>query len=192
MRLVVGAAALSLVLTPTVAADTLRVPDLNDVPGRLDFKAVAHGHGARKGMVTHRISTRRAFATRLLRRNGSLELFFSGRPGGCISWHVVLDSTKRGLRARGRMIDPLGCGKFDDSGASGPFEPVDATLTRPNDRTVKIRLSRKLLPGRGDYGWYAESSFRKRGTKCARACHDEAPDEADARGRIAHEIRRRA
>jgi hypothetical protein len=130
---------------------------------------------------------RRAFDTYLLDRNGAVELMFSGRPGGCESVAILIDAVNDRLRARLRFVDPLGCGKFDDSGGSSTYESVEAILTRPNPRTVKIELQRTLLPGRGDYGWYAETRFWKNDTRCGRRCVDEAPDEGYPRGRIAHE-----
>src|SRR5688572_15290779 len=178
---------ISLSAPGVVSADALRVRDPNDVRGRLDIRAVAHGHGSRKGSVTHRVSVHRAFGSRLLETNGAVELMFSGRPGGCESVAIMIDAVNGGLRARIRFVDPLGCGRYDDSGGSSMWEPLDAVLTRPDRRTVKIELQRTLLPGRGDYGWYAETRFWRNGTGCGQRCVDQAPDEGYPRGRIAHD-----
>lgn len=176
------------VLAPAATAGDLRVVDANDVRGRLDIRAVAHGHGARKGLVTHRVVTHRPWRIPVLRRHGTVDLYFSRGPGKCVSMHVLIDSTKEGLRVRSRSVDPIGCGKYDDAGGSTPFEPIEAKLARPNRRTLKIRLARRLLPGRGDYGWTGETSFRKEDTRCRRRCYDEAPNRGQPRGHIAHRM----
>ena len=189
LKEVAAAVLVCVILSPATAnADRLRVSDPNDVPGRLDILSVAHGHGSRQGLVTHSVRVARGFPSRLLKRNGAFELFFSGQPGGCVSTHILIDSTNDGTRARMRFVDPLGCGSFDDSGGSTQYQPIDAIVTRPNQRTMKIKLNRKLLPGRGDYGWYAETRFRKRSTRCERACVDQVPNEGGPRGRVAHEL----
>ena len=149
------------------AADVKSAGDPNDTSSPLDIRRIAHGH-AGTGAVTHSISTYERFSSQLLgsgrgftlqfdlnkSRNSFERFVFVGWQNGALRGLVV-----KGDRVVGR-----------------------ATVTRPNGRTVRIRIPKRLLGNPAEYRWLTLSFFQ--GGPCAPRCIDLAPN----RGLVFHDV----
>ena len=126
------------------SADTGAIVDGNDVAGRLDIRRATQGHAGRRA-VTHSVTTFRRFRSSFLRGQNVLTFQFdtNGRPARFERLVFVLWTNGR-LRAlvsnRRRII-----------GA--------ARVSRPNGRTVRVKVRERLLNPAG-YHWLVASFFR--------------------------------
>ena len=126
------------------SADERAIADGNDVAGRLDIRRATQGHVGTQA-ATHSVTTFRRFRSSLLRGENGLTFHFdtNGRPARFERLVFVLWTNGR-LRAlvsnRRRII-----------GA--------ARVSRPNGRTVRVKVRARLLNPAG-YHWLVASFFR--------------------------------
>ena len=126
------------------SADGRAILDGNDVAGPLDIRRATQGHAGRKA-VTHSVTTFRRFRSSFLRGQNVLTFQFdtNGRPARFERLVFVL-WTKGRLRAlvsnRRRIIGT-------------------ARVSRPNGRTVRVTVRKRLLNPAG-YRWLVASFFR--------------------------------
>jgi hypothetical protein len=126
-------------LAPALArADTGAVRDGNDVAMRLDIRSVAQGH---KGTaLTHTLRTYRGFSSRFLGGdNGVLFAFDTNGSARSAERFVVV------FWSGGRLRAVVANGKGHAVGK--------ARASRPNNRSVMVRLSRGSLGNPADYRW---------------------------------------
>ncbi|MGH3092072.1 MAG: hypothetical protein ACRDOG_07070 [Gaiellaceae bacterium] len=137
-------AGLVVAAAPSAAsADTRAVADGNDVAGPLDIRRATHGHAGSRA-VTHSVTTFRRFASSFLRGENAFTFHFdtNGRPARFERFVFVFWANGR-LRA-------LVANRREIIGAAG--------VSRPNRRTVKVRVRKTLLDPAG-YHWLVASFF---------------------------------
>lgn len=162
--------AVSLAAVGNASADTRRISDGNDRPGRLDIRSATHGHaGAR---VVHKISTVRRWPVGLLRRGNpnlfAVEISTDADP--------ALERVVLVFSVNGRMV----AGVFR---LPGLRFIGSASASRPNAQTVRVAVRRSRLGNPRGYRWNAYSQHRAAGA-CSSFCIDRAPNNR----RILHDI----
>jgi hypothetical protein len=160
----------ALVAVGSAQADTKRISDGNDRPGRLDIRSASHGHdGAR---VVHTISTFSRWRPGLIGRNTSnllaVEISTDGDP--------ALERVVLVFSANGRLVAPI---------IQLPAGTVvgSASVSKPNRRTVRVSIRHVRLGYTAGYRWNAHSQYRAAGA-CSSFCIDRAPNS----GRVLHDI----
>ncbi|HYY75176.1 MAG TPA: hypothetical protein VE644_02520 [Gaiellaceae bacterium] len=125
------------------AADTRAVADGNDAPGRLDIRRATQGHAGSR-TVTHSVTTSRRFASSFLQGENAFTFHFdtNARPARFERFVFVFWANGR-LRA---MV-------ANRRGSIGA-----ARVSRPNGRTVKVRVRKSQLDPAG-YHWLVASFF---------------------------------
>ena len=163
---------LALAAAGNAQADTRRISDANDRPGRLDIRSASHGHsGAR---VVHTISTFGRWPARLLGPNTpnlfAVEISTDGDRG---LERVVLVFFQNGrmvagvFRVRSRRLVFIG----------------SASASKPNARSVRVSIRRSRLGSPAGYRWNAYSQFGSAASGC-NLCIDRAPNSR----RVLHDI----
>jgi hypothetical protein len=166
-----GVIALATALTLALAAagnahaDTRRIADANDGPGRLDIRWASHGHARTR--VVHTISTFRRWPARLL-RGGNPNLFALeiSTDGDRALERVVLV-----FSANGRMV--AGVYRLRSGGRLVFVGPASAS--KPNARTMRVSIRRSRLGNPVGYRWNGYSQYRAAGP-CSGFCIDRAPN----------------
>ena len=163
---------LALAAAGNAHADTRRISDANDRPGRLDIRSASHGHsGAR---VVHTISTFGRWPGRLLGPNTpnlfAVEISTDGDRG---LERVVLVFFQNGrmvagvFRVRSRRLVFVG----------------SASASKPTARSVRVSIRRSRLGTPAGYRWNAYSQFGSTASGC-NLCIDRAPNSR----RVLHDI----
>jgi hypothetical protein len=163
---------LALAAAGNAHADTRRISDANDRPGRLDIRSASHGHsGAR---VVHTISTFGRWPGRLLGPNTpnlfAVEISTDGDRG---LERVVLVFFQNGrmvagvFRVRSRRLVFVG----------------SASASKPTARSVRVSIRRSRLGTPAGYRWNAYSQFGSAASGC-NLCIDRAPNSR----RVLHDI----
>jgi hypothetical protein len=167
---VLTALAVGLAASGNAHADTNRISDGNDRPGRLDIRSASHGHaGAR---VVHTISTFRRWPARLLGPNTpNLFAVEISTDGDRALERVVLVFSRSGRMVAG--VFRLPSGRFIGT----------ASVSRPNARSVRVSIRRSRLGNPLGYRWNAYSQFRSAASGC-NLCIDRAPNSR----RVLHDI----
>jgi hypothetical protein len=138
------AAGLVVMAAPSpAAADTRVIADGNDAPGRLDIRRATQGHAGSR-TVTHSVTTFRRFASSFLQGENAFTFHFdtNARPARFERFVFVFWANGR-LRA---MV-------ANRRGSIGA-----ARVSRPNGRTVKVRVRKSQLDPAG-YHWLVASFF---------------------------------
>src|SRR5918999_2902689 len=145
---VLTALAVGLAASGNAHADTNRISDGNERPGRLDIRSASHGHaGAR---VVHTISTFGRWPRRLLGPN-TPNLF---------AVEISTDGDRRLERVvvvffqNGRMV----AGVFRVRSGRLVFIG-SASASKPNARSVRVSVRRSRLGNPAGYRWNAYSQF---------------------------------
>jgi hypothetical protein len=149
-------ALLALVGAEAARAGTTTVPDGNDSRGRLDIKSVSQGHSGTK--VTHTIKTFARWPKSLLdeqHSNSFLMLINTDRDR--VIERFVFIITTRGRLAAGVLT------------SNGNFLGR-ADVSRPDQRSVRVKISKSRLGNPPSYRWQGFSSFQ--GGGCNRGCAD--------------------
>lgn len=125
------------------SADRRAIVDGNDVAGPLDIRRATQGHAGSRA-VTHTVTTFRRFASSFLRGENAFMFHFdtNDRPARFERFVFVFWANGR-LRA-------LVANRTEIIGAAG--------VSRPNRRTVKVRVRKTLLDPAG-YHWLVASFF---------------------------------
>jgi hypothetical protein len=167
-----SAVALALIATGTAQADTKRVSDGNDRPGRLDIRSASHGHAGSR--VVHTISTFGRWKKGLLRRadRGLFAIEISTDGDRAFERFVLVYSLRGRMvaavaRPRGRRLVFVG----------------SASASKPNARTMRVSIPRSRLGNPAGYRWDALSLYQAAGA-CSDVCADFAPNS----GRVLHDI----
>jgi murein DD-endopeptidase MepM/ murein hydrolase activator NlpD len=149
-----GAGVLGLALAGPAAADSRVVSDRADTAGPLDIRYAGHGH-VDADTVTATVTTWEAFRLSTLTGPNMIAVAFY-RGGFPYRW-VYVSRRAGGLRAivKGDNGDVIG----------------SASASRPNRRTVSVRILEGLLGDPAGYRWVAFTAFRSAGT-CAGTCTD--------------------
>jgi hypothetical protein len=168
-----SALTVALVAGGNAHADTKRISDGNDRPGRLDIRSASHGHsGAR---VVHTISTFGRWPTRLLGPN-TPNLF---------AVEISTDGDRRLERVvlvffqNGRMV----AGVFRVRSGGRLVFIGRASASKPNARSVRVSIRRSRLGDPVGYRWNAYSQFGSAASGC-NLCIDRAPNSR----RVLHDI----
>jgi hypothetical protein len=140
------AGGLALAAPPLANASARSFSDADDVAGKLDIRAVAHGHAGSK--LTHTLTTFDRWRSSLL-VDGSRVVFqidTDGTWADDVERTVVIEWRDGSLAARirnrsGRVIGT-------------------ATVARPNGRTVAIALSKQAVGNAPGYRWRARATHR--------------------------------
>jgi hypothetical protein len=149
-------ALLALVGAGVGRAGTTTVPDGNDTRGRLDIKSVSQGHAGTR--VTHTIKTFGRWPKSLLdeqHSNSFLMLINTDRDRGIERFVFII--TTRGRLAAGVLT------------SSGNFLGR-ADVSRPDQRSVRVKISKSRLGNPPSYRWQGFSSFQ--GGGCNSGCAD--------------------
>jgi len=162
--ILIGVSLISVMLSGTASADTARFNDPNDTPGRLDVKAVRHGHdGAR---LVHSAYTYRRWGSRALSDDESYIGFYldagtSRTRADRFVW--IRHKPGRGLYAR--IFRP---GVHANGERLGKVR-----VSRPGRRSVRIYLRRSQLSSGilNGYRWRVTTSYEKSTT--GGACGDD-------------------
>ena len=165
------------------AADHVRVHDANDTRGRLDIRAVAHGHRGDHS-VTHKLVTYGDWRPRILKGSRSyISFWFSTDGDKYAEFRATLDYRHGRLRACFGGYE-----EGSDFGVVGPCKKV--SVRRPNRHSVVISLKDSFVGDHDAYGWSAESYFGDTDSKRCPArnpCSDYVPRRLP-RGAIVHEL----
>lgn len=139
----VGAGFALAIASSPAAADTKAVADGNDVPGPLDIRRATQGHAGSR-TVTHSVTTSKRFASSFLQGENAFTFHFdtNARPARFERFVFVFWANGR-LRA---MV-------ANRRGIIGA-----ARVSRPNGRTVKVRVRKSQLDPAG-YHWLVASFF---------------------------------
>jgi hypothetical protein len=169
VRLAIAMAALcTLATAQTALAGTNTVRDPNDRPGPLDIRSVSHGHAGDR--VKHVITTFRRWPTALLGPRTPNFFLLQISTDRASERFVLIFSSPRRVLARVFDSDGDFLGRADAS--------------RPNRRSVQVKLRRGLLGNPGGYLWRAFSYFEAPG-RCGDGCRDRAPNGL----RLVHDLR---
>jgi hypothetical protein len=126
------------------SADGRAILDGNDVAGRLDIRRATQGHAGPRAVI-HSVTTFQRFRSSLLRGENALTFQFdtNGRPARFerLVFIVWTNGRLRALVSNGRRI----------MGA--------ARVSRPNRRTVRVKVRERLLDPAG-YHWLVASFFQ--------------------------------
>ena len=145
-------------------ADSRRISDGNDRPGRLDIRAATHAHSG--GQVVHTISTFGRWPGRLLRpQNGNLFAVEIDTDTDRALERVVLVYFLNGRMRAGVYRLRRGSLIFIDA----------ARASKPNSRTMRVVIRQSRLGSPEGYEWFAHSEYRAPGA-CSAACVDHAPN----------------
>lgn len=159
----------------TVAlADTDRIQDANDTPGKLDVRFAVEGHKQTENdrLLRHRLTMFDRWSKRALARKGNfIHLFFDTDSDGGYERRLKITARKGELRARmqaWRGLDSVG----------------RADVWRPNRRSVSVSFPASWLgDGLEEYKWIAITNYAVDGEgKCGlqgdvyKACGDRIPD----------------
>lgn len=161
-------ATIALAAPALAAANSTRVSDPHDVHGALDIASVTGTHvGAN---VVHTLRTYKPFRSQLLTHNTFITFAFDTNSNGklddvaIVVWfHGALHSAL--LTADGSILGEL-------------------HVTRPDSRTVSVRIPTQLLRNPAVYRWGATAEYQGK-TDCKKACFDFAPN----RGMIKQQLR---
>lgn len=161
-------ATIALVAPALAAANSTHVSDPRDVRGALDIETVTGTHiGAN---VVHTLRTYKPFRSQLLTHNTFITFGFDTNSNGTLDdvaivvwFHGALHSAL--LTTDGSIVAEL-------------------HVTRPNSRTVSIRIPTRLLGNPAVYHWYADAEYQGK-PNCKKACFDDAPN----RGTIKQQLR---
>jgi hypothetical protein len=183
ITILVGALALSLVLTGAAHANQKRFHDSDDAPGVLDIARVAHGHRTTSSGARHLVHTLKfvkAWPVKKLGRAGFAVVYFElpGHRDNPPERTLQIEYEDGKLVAR--MFATLG----DPPDHLGPV-----TMWRPNWRTIKVSFPKSLLrKGLKRYKWNAVSFVERKRGMCGRrgGCTDWAPSMADDQRYIRH------
>ena len=153
-------------------ADTRRISDRGDVPGRLDIRSATHGHAGNR--LVHTISTWGSWPVGLL-GPGTPNLFaleISTDADRALERVVLVFSTSgrmvaRVFRVNRRRLTFVG----------------SARASKPNARTIRVVVPGARIGAPAGYRWNAHSQFQAPGA-CSRACVDKAPNT----GRVLHDV----
>lgn len=165
--LVLALAAALIVVGSPALADKAAFGDRNDTRGRLDMKRFTHGH-AGGGSVVHTVTMFKGFPSRLLKapspakkqlRPSTVWFFFDTNRDNRAERAVAV----RWNRGKARAVVTNQSGRNFGQ----------AKVSRPNKRTVRIRVKHSLL-GRNrfrPYRWWPNTFFRGRDV-CRSKCTD--------------------
>ncbi len=160
----VAVALTTLVGVEVAAAGTNTVSDPNDRPGRLDIRSASQGHAGDK--VKHVITTFGRWPTALLGPRTPNFFLLEISTDQASERIVVIFSSPHRIRALVFHSNGNLLGRADAS--------------RPNRRSVQVKIRRGLLGNPAGYFWRAVAFFR--GPGCGGGCTDRA-------GRVLHDIR---
>lgn len=164
--------------------------DADDTRGRLDVKQIRHGHGTRMGLLRHRIAMHGEWGTRVLRRKGAGELYliFSTRGNNCAEQRVKIVKRDGELSAFIQAYDPVGCGRYDDSGAMSEYVALDAEIDRRRGRDIIVTFDKRDLRKKlDDYSWSVMTILESQ--RCNDSCIDYGPDDGKGvRGVLVHDL----
>ena len=163
-------------------ADSHRISDANDTPGKLDIRYAAHGHG-RGDTVLHTIITYEGWDPSLLAGDDWVALgtdTYSGNKGfrrGDRFVLVTYDQDKERLVANIYKPGDHVTEHFIGTGRAW----------KPNRRVLKVRVPIRFLGGRDPrkYEWLAQTSFEDGSEDCPESesddssygsCRDRAPN----------------
>jgi hypothetical protein len=151
----------ALALPAIAEADTKTVRDGDDVANALDIRSVSQGHSGTR--LTHTLRTYGHFAGRFLNGDNAIGFGFdTNRTASSLERFVVVFWANGALRA----VVVNGKGNFIAS----------AGVSRPDARSVRVRISRRSLGSPAGYRWFGFTIVGSRG--------DAAPN----RGLILHDI----
>jgi uncharacterized repeat protein (TIGR02543 family) len=161
-------AAIALAAPALAAANTTRVLDPHDVRGALDIETVTGTHvGAN---VVHTMRTYKPFRSQLLTHNTFITFDFDTNSNGTLDdvaivvwFHGALHSAL--LTTDGTIVAEL-------------------HVTRPNSRTVSIKIPTRLLGNPAVYHWGAAAEYQGK-PGCKKTCYDAVPN----RGTIKQQLR---
>jgi hypothetical protein len=155
---------------PSVSrADATTRLDGRDTRGPLDIVSVGHRHDGH-GDLVHAVRTSRPFSSRLLSNGNGVLLAFDTNGDAKPDRLATVFWIRGALRGavvdgRGRAIEPLG-------------------VSRPDSRTIAIRVTASSLGFPIQYRWLAVTTFRGK-PGCNKACIDIAPNRTMILHRIA-------
>jgi hypothetical protein len=134
----------------------------------LDLASLSHGH--RGAQLVHRVAMARNWKNALLSpgRGGQISLYFDVNQNAAFERRLDVFLRKGKLAAAMR------------AGSRTVATPV---VTRPNAKTIEIRLTRASLGGPRTYKWFAFA-----GVACKRE-HDRCGDRSPNGGLLAHRLR---
>jgi hypothetical protein len=161
-RALIGVIAVLALAGPESApADTKTVGDSNDVPTALDIRSVSQGHA--RSRVTHTLRTYEAFSSRLLQGDNVIVFGFD---------------TNGTARSAERFVFVFWAGRLRAAVTKPNGDLISwARVSRPNSRSVKVKVSRRSLGKPAGYRWTGLTIMGSRA--------DRAPN----RGLILHDIR---
>jgi hypothetical protein len=167
-----SALAVALIAAGNAQADTKRISDGNDRPGRLDIRSASHGHAGSR--VVHTISTFGRWPVGLLRRAdpGLFAVEISTDGDRALERVVLVYSL------RGRMVGEVFRFRSGDLVFVG-----SASASKPNARTMRVSIPRSRLGNPAGYRWDALSLYQAAGA-CSNFCADFAPNSS----RVLHDI----
>lgn len=167
VALVVAAASVALLAPGLASANKGRINDRRDARTPLDIASVSYGHAG--GKIVHTLRTYKPFASKLLKGSNGIHFLLDVNNDARAERMVVVVWTGHALRAD----------LIDEHGSLIGRVPV----SRPDLRTVRIKLARSAVDNGPIYRWAAATLFQSR-TTCRKGCVDGAPN----RGFLKHRL----
>lgn len=136
-------------------ADRATARDANDSPGPLDLRYFAHGH--HRGLLTHRLGLHEDWRGRLLAGDKAwIGIWID------TSLNSPDESSERFIRINYTKARGLHAFMYDGSAPDFLRKVASVRVTRPNQRSVRIRFRASLLGETEKYEWFVETSIQRK------------------------------
>lgn len=175
------------VVAASASADTGARHDPDDSDKRMDIKRIEHSHGAKDGIVRHKIVTYDNWKDSALEpaetewTYSTLEMAFSTRGDGCPYAKMSLVNTDDGLRAFSGPLQILGC-PGDVYMFYTPDE-MEAEIWRPNQHSIVVAFDKAEMGISKRYRWSVAVN------STSGNCRDRAPNKSKCfKGMLLHEL----